>query len=88
MPKDYPEQIETGALGFPDTISETTPIVDTHEGYGWIAAPVARRLEGALKQRIYELEKKVAKLESNLLDIASLNENIWRYKRQIRSNKQ
>ena len=80
MPKDFPEQIETKPLGFPSTISETTPIVDTHEGYGWIAAPVARRLEEALRQRIFELDKKVDKLESSLLNLASLHSEMRFFK--------
>jgi len=67
-------------MGFPDTISETTPIVDTHEGYGWVAAPVARRLEQALRQRISELEKKVDRLESSLLNLASLHSEMRFFK--------
>ena len=50
-----------------------------------VSAPVARRLEEALRQRISELEKKVAKLELSLLNVAALHADTWRFKTQTRN---
>lgn len=50
-----------------------------------VSAPVARRLEEALRQRISELEKKVDRLESSLLNLASLHSEM-RFFRHTKNN--
>ena len=40
-----------------------TPITDAHDGYGYVAAPVARRIEALLNERLRVAENKIVLLE-------------------------
>jgi hypothetical protein len=39
-----------------------SPITDAHDGYGWVAAPVSRRIEAMLNEKVKILEAKVESL--------------------------
>ena len=85
MPRDFPD-IPVKLNDISSSIEGTnSPISDSHDGYGWVAAPVSRRLESLLREQIDQLEKRLNNFESSIAEIKSMSMDITFMKHKIES---
>lgn len=63
-----------------------SPITDAHDGYGWVAAPVSRRMESLLNEKIKTLENKVERLLQSEQDFRALIKKMQFIEHKINSS--
>jgi len=62
-----------------------TPITDAHDGWGYIPAPVARRIEALLNERLRVAENKIELLEHAQKEINGTLKKIQFFEHKLNS---